>query len=138
MSESFLRNGKSALVVLLNIPCHDFIAIILETIYCHLWHFFCTVNHLFRNKKFENFLRFVYWLYSKYSRNGFIKTFTIREWLFFVLSVFLFRMCCQSLWKFYIYASACEWLRINNKYDFQLVNRFTHCEFFKFFLTNYF
>ena len=51
MSESFLKNGKSALVVLLNTPCHNFIAIILKIIYCHLWYFFCTMNHLFRNEK---------------------------------------------------------------------------------------
>ena len=31
--------------------------------------------------------------------------------------------------------SAFDWLKINNKYDFQLANRFAQREFFKFFIT---
>ena len=31
--------------------------------------------------------------------------------------------------------SAFDWLRINNKYDFRLANRFAEREFFKFFIT---
>ena len=31
--------------------------------------------------------------------------------------------------------SALDWLKINNKYDFQLDNRFAQRKFFKFFIT---
>ena len=35
-----------------------------------------------------------------------------------------FRVHGQPLWKFDIYVSACDWLKINNNYGSQLVNIF--------------
>ena len=59
----------------------------------------------------------------------------ILQVFYFISTLFLLYWRWLPLWKFNFYMSAFDWLRMSNKYGFQLANRFARTEFFNLFIT---
>ena len=98
--------------------------LLLNILYCtqnRKYYYLPEIKVCFMKKIVQYLLSFVYLFCPKISKNDSRKSF-IKKLLNSILSA---NFCI----------SAFNWLRINNKYDFELANRFAQRKFFKFFLT---